>query len=306
MSLSILIPTYNHVCVRLVKELRRQAALARQNGVGESFEIIVSDDGSDDVDSVRSNSEIEKLPGCRYIINKVNRGRAANRNLLAREARHETLLFIDGDMEASRADYLETYLRNNLDAVLCGGYRVAERPDLQGRNLRYAYESRSQANSSAALRRLKPHQSFHTSNFITPREVALRYPFDERIRRYGYEDVLWGRTLQAAGVPVRHIDNPLTFSHFEPNADFVSKTEEGVSTLFAFRSELSGCSNILAAAARLQQLRLEKPFAAIFSKASKRIRKRLTGNKPSVSLFNIYRLGLFCALDCGRGTSRPT
>ena len=76
-ELSVLIPTYNHVCVPLVKQL---AQLLQISAV--SYEIIVADDGSTDVETVAENKTINDLPHCRYIIRQANVGRAAIRNFL--------------------------------------------------------------------------------------------------------------------------------------------------------------------------------------------------------------------------------
>ena len=100
-SLSILIPTFNDLCVNLVEGLRLQA-----EETGIAYEILVADDGSTDEDVVRQNNVISQWPNCRYLRHTDNIGRAAIRNLLARTAQHEWLLFIDSDMTLIRPDFL--------------------------------------------------------------------------------------------------------------------------------------------------------------------------------------------------------
>jgi glycosyltransferase involved in cell wall biosynthesis len=61
-EISILIPTYNHVCVALVSVLRQQALAA-----GVIHEVIVADDGSTQRDTVEANRAINEFPCCRYM-----------------------------------------------------------------------------------------------------------------------------------------------------------------------------------------------------------------------------------------------
>ena len=80
-ALSILIPTYNDLCVNLVGNLHQQA-----EAVGIMFEILVGDDGSTDTRVVADNKQIGQWEHCRYLIQPQNAGRAAIRNILAKEA----------------------------------------------------------------------------------------------------------------------------------------------------------------------------------------------------------------------------
>ena len=86
--LSILIPTYNYNTFPLVEELKNQAI-----ATGITFEIIVFDDGSTDEISLKENSNINTLDNCFFKISNKNIGRSAIRNLLAKTAKFENLLF---------------------------------------------------------------------------------------------------------------------------------------------------------------------------------------------------------------------
>ena len=104
-ELSILIPTYNCVCVELVRRLHQQAM-----ATGIDFEIIVADDGSVDVSTIQANRAIATLPHCQFIERSENSGRAAIRNFLAQEASHAYLLYIDSDMTVVSDDFVSRYL----------------------------------------------------------------------------------------------------------------------------------------------------------------------------------------------------
>ena len=101
-NLSILIPTYNNVCLELVKDLQVQASLLSDF----SYELLVADDGSTDKMTVKENLAINDLENCRYIEREKNEGRAVIRNFLAKEAKYEWLLFIDSNMNVINSQYL--------------------------------------------------------------------------------------------------------------------------------------------------------------------------------------------------------
>jgi glycosyltransferase involved in cell wall biosynthesis len=221
-----------------------------------------------------------------------NQGRAAIRNLLAQEARHEWLLFIDSDMLVCRPDYLQHYLTACQEAdVVDGGVEIAP---LQPGNLRSLYEKVSEQQHVVERRRQSPYQDFHTANFLIRRSLMLAHPFDLRFRRYGYEDVLLGKQLEQDGIAILHVDNPLLFGTFETNAAFVSKTEEGLRTLYHFRRDLQGYSRMLVHARRLAPIApLVRLWHRIFAKVE---RRHLTGQHPTIFVFHLYRLGYFLTL----------
>ena len=292
-SLSILIPTFNTVCVSLVTALQRQTARA-----GISYEIIVADDGSTDTATVEANKAINTLPHSLYIIRSKNEGRSRTRNFLASQARHDFLLFIDSDMTVRDDDYIERYVVTaESHDVVYGGYIVSGDSKALRGNLRYRYETANRRNGSAELRRRQPYHDFHTSNFIVRRQLFLRFPLDERFRRYGYEDVVWGKTLQQEGIAIEHIDNALGFETFESNTAFVSKTEEGLDTLHMFGSELRGYSHLLSTADSIRHLHMRGVMTLIYRLTAPTIKRQLQSNNPSLLLFKLYKLLYFCNID---------
>lgn len=286
-TLSILIPTYNDVCIDLVKSLHQQAFMTD----GLSFEILVGDDGSSDAEVISSNSVVNSFPRCRLIERGKNTGRAAIRNFLAREARGEWLLYVDSHMSVVRDNYLSTYLSHLGDHLVYGGYALPS--DGNRHNLRYLYERSCITGQDVKVRQSAPYSNFHTSNFMVRREVMLSHPFDERFRRYGYEDVLFGKTLHEAGVGILHIDNPVGFARFELNERFVAKTEEGLATLWTFRDELRGFSRLLSVCERLERWRVAWVFRLVHRVVGDALRRQLTGSRPTVTGFKAYRLGYF-------------
>jgi glycosyltransferase involved in cell wall biosynthesis len=289
--LSILIPTFNDVCVSLVHSLSQQAQQLSQL----DYEIVVADDGSTQADVLEDNRQLASEEHCRYIERGKNAGRSAIRNFLAQEAKGEWLLFIDADMQVLNPAYLQSYSNASTDweGIIYGGYEVA---DGSKDNLRFRYEKAAEPFHTVARRREQPYHDFHTSNFMIRRELMLAHPFDIRIRKYGYEDVLFGKEMQQMGIPIKHIDAPVVFNRFESNELFVQKTEEGLQTLRAFSDDLLGYSRLLDAVRKLQRFGL-CPFIRLMHRLfGPSVRRNLCSRHPSLFLFKAYKLGYFLSL----------
>ena len=287
-GISVLIPTFNQPCQELVKQLHMQLERASVD-----YEIIVADDGSTDQQTVEQNLQIACMPRCQYIVREKNSGRAAIRNFLAQTARYDDLLFIDSDMTVVSDCYIERYLKNNGDAVIDGGVAiVGDACALRG-NLRYLYEMAEEPHHTAPERQRSPYQHLHTANLMIRRELMLAYPFDERFRHYGYEDVLLGKTLRQHHVAIRHIDNPMGFCTFEANETFVLKTEEGLRTLYEFRDDLRGYSRLLTFVAGIHIPLVKTMIRFVFRLTGQAVRRNLCSARPNLSLFKFYKIGYY-------------
>lgn len=290
-SLSILLPTYNNCCLPFVKSLQEQAE--KINTAGFKYEIIIADDGSSDISSIDANSKINELPNCRFITRKENVGRAAIRNFLANEANYENVLFLDSDMKLFSDDFLLNYISHYDEDVVCGGLKIGGDPAKLKHNLRYKIEKKHEKNTSLIDRQNNEYQSFSTANFMTKRNIIIRIPFDKRFYRYGYEDVMWGKQLSNEGIHISHINNPVMFSTFDGNKQYVSKIETSISVLGFFKDELADFSQVISVAEKMKRNKLDKPFNLIFKLFRKAMRANLTSNHPIASLLNVYKLGLF-------------
>ena len=287
-ALSILIPTYNDLCVKLVDNLRQQAEEAAID-----YEILVGDDGSTETEVIGKNQTINRWPHCHYLRQAENTGRSAIRNFLAREAHHDWLLFIDSDMSMVRQGYLADYLAMEGAAVVDGGVIIVGDPEALKGNLRYRYEKASEHEHTVEMRRKNPYRDFHTANFLIRRDLMLAHPFDERFRYYGYEDVLLGKQFRTKGISIKHIDNPLGFSTFEENGKFILKTEEGLRTLHQFQTDLRGYSRLLTLVEGIHLpiiLSIIRCWHKLFGKWE---RKNLCGSHPSLRIFKLYKLGYY-------------
>ena len=231
-----------------------------------------------------------------------NVGRAQIRNVLISESRGDYVLLIDSDLFLCDDNYLYKYATSTADVVY-GGTRIggeglamvdneANTENLKG-NLRYIYEKKAEPSHRAAFRQLRPNQEISVCNLYARRDIMEAHPFDSRFKAYGYEDVLFGKRLAESGIEVTHIDNPVLINEFEPNSVFVKKTEEAILTLCRFEQDLEGYSNLktkVTTLGRYIPLSLFRLWHRIMKNKEKR---NLTGSKPSLLLFKLYKLGFF-------------
>ncbi|MBQ9293732.1 MAG: glycosyltransferase family 2 protein [Bacteroidaceae bacterium] len=266
LKLSVLIPTYNEDCSRLVRDLQAQ--------LPTDAEIIVGDDSPPH-----------------------NLGRSARRNALAEEARGEWLLFIDADAEVRSRSFIANYMAACSQApVVCGGtgnLPACPRPEAR---LRYDYEVRAEKRLTLQHRQAHPYDGFTTFNFLIRRDLFLSIRFDESLKHYGHEDTQFGLELKKRGVPVLHIDNKLTHLGIEDAADYLRKMETSLRTLASMSVEQKQNVRISKLALRLEHMHLLGPVRFVYSVSKSLLRKNLLGHRPSQVLFAFYKLGYYICL----------
>lgn len=302
-DLSILLPSYNNVCVSLVQALQRQAdALRGKLDKPFRYEIIVADDCSTDAACIDANRVIGDMLHCRYLRMEQNVGRAQIRNVLISESSGDYVLLIDSDLFLCDDNYLYKYATSTADVVY-GGTRIggeglamvdneANTENLKG-NLRYIYEKKAEPSHRAVFRQLRPNQEISVCNLYARRDIMKAQPFDSRFKAYGYEDVLFGKRLAESGIEVTHIDNPVLINEFEPNSVFVKKTEEAILTLCRFEQDLEGYSNLKTKVTTLGRYIPLSLFRLWHRFMKNKEKRNLTGAKPSLLLFKLYKLGFF-------------
>lgn len=289
-GLSILIPVFRDNCLKQVESLVAQCRKMAEYGL--KWEIIVADDGSP-VDESLVNSPIGRMENCSFIKRNRNYGRSSTRNFLVRLAHYDTLLFQDSGLQPSE-QLVEVYLRHAGQApVVCGSVEVAAEAMNRG-SLRAIYEDAYSRHATLKKLNRYPHQSFRSCNFMAARQVMIDHPFSEDIKKYGYEDVLFGKQLKESGVGVLHIDNPVRYVNIETNSQYMRKVDEAIATLYNYRAEVRGYSRLLALVERLQRLHLLGLVNVLGKLTVNAICKQLKGKRPSLLLFNVYR-GLMLA-----------
>lgn len=291
--LSILIPIFNFDVRPLVSDLHGQC-----EAVGIGYEILCFDDGST-TDFKFKNKEIWKRSNVIYREMPQNLGRSGIRNVLGKAARFEYLLFMDCDSKVVSPDFIQKYLRHAApDRLVYGGRCYADQPPADP-SLRFHWHyGRQREQSTAAERSRSPYHSFMTNNFLVPKPIFLDILFDETLRQYGHEDTLFGMELAKRQVPILHIDNPLEHIGLETVDAFLKKTEMGIENLVKLKREGKPIeTRLLSFFECCQKLGLAISLRWIFSISKKLLMKQLISRKPSLQVFDLYKLGILLQIE---------
>ena len=292
--ISICIPVYNFYVTELVENLSKQAATEKID-----IEILVVDDASEEPYK-QQNKKIENIQGVRYIQLTCNIGRSKIRNLLAREASFEYLLFMDCDAKAPTF-FLRNYIKSIQPGyVIIGGVSYSKVKPENKFILRWRYGIKRES-PKAIERNKNPYHSFKTFNFLIPKIVFKIAQFDEKILGYGHEDTLFGIELKKRKIPILHIDNPLIHLGLESNKCFLEKTRTGIQNL----RQLSLAHDI--PDEFIESISLIRVFKKMPNWSKRIIELKfylfkhllqylLEKGKAPILLFDLYKLGYLCSL----------
>jgi len=252
-------------------------------------EILVTDDASD----VKLN-ELSNFNNPFYTYEKLSKniGRSKIRNLLVEKSKFDYILFLDGDSGIPE-NFIKNYLQNiesNPNSVICGG-RIHEAELKNTGKLRYNYGMKFE-DTKSSVRSKKPYYSFMTNNFISPKAVLNKIPFNEELTKYGQEDTFFGYELKKNHVKIIHIDNPVFHLDLETNRKFIEKTKFSIENLILLKTKYPGFiefSKLLTNINnhKLFRLKLIKNVSAILSKLFEFITKN-TSNIFSFQLFKFF------------------
>jgi glycosyltransferase involved in cell wall biosynthesis len=289
--ISILIPVYNVTVFPLVQELSNQLKKANVEG-----EILVYDDFSDDVFR-KKNSTLTHLSQVLYKEMDKNYGRTFIRQLLAKDASFNRLLFIDGDSTIIDKNFLRNYFEaiGEQDNVYVGGrlYQPVE-PAACNKRLHWKYgtERESLKGRTTAL---------HTNNFCIAKDVFLQLNFPKEMSGYGHEDTWMELVLVEKQKTIEFIDNPVLHEGLEDTAVFLEKTKNALRNLLVlaniFGEKLVRNKIALYNLFYWQhKLGLSEIVRGMLNKKINKIEKKLLSCNPSLLDFDLYRLFYLTAI----------
>lgn len=293
--LSILIPTYNYNVFPLVKEVSEQCIAEKL-----SFEIIVLDDASQNFHT--ENNEINSLDNCSYSILNQNIGRSGIRNLLSTKASFDNLLFLDADVRIIIDQFIKNYINfirsNSNYGVVYGGIVYQECKPQNNQLLRWIYGNKREA-LSAEKRNENVYVSFLTLNFLIKKEIFSSVRFNEDIPNLRYEDLLFSFDLMKNKIPLQHINNQVVHNGIETSEVFMQKTNDSLKGLKFLLSknylpaDYAKISNVFNL---INQTKLLFLINFIYKMRKNSFEKNLLSSKPSLFIYDIYRLGYFSQL----------
>jgi len=293
--LSILIPTYNYNVFPLVKEVSEQCIAEKI-----SFEIIVLDDASQNFHT--ENNEINSLDNCSYSILNQNIGRSSIRNLLSTKALFDNLLFLDADVRMISDQFIKNYINfiksNSNYGLVYGGIVYQENKPNNDQLLRWIYGNKREA-LSAEKRNENVYVSFLTLNFLIKKEIFSSVRFNEDIPNLRYEDLLFSFDLMKNKIPLQHINNQVVHNGIETSEVFMQKTNDslrGLKFLLTKNYLPADYAKISAVFNLLNQTKLLFLIKFIYKMQKNSFEKNLLSSKPSLFIYDIYRLGYFSQL----------
>jgi glycosyltransferase involved in cell wall biosynthesis len=290
-EVSILIPVFNHDVRPLVEELHRQCQQLEL-----TFEILLFDD--DSAENVKSqNRTLSTIPSVIYRELPENIGRSAIRNLLATEAKYAYLLMLDNDCLPSGTNFMKAYMAaaEGQDIVVGGVSYTATTP-AKAYSLHYKYGQR--AAKPASIRQDNPYCDIYLSNALIKRDLFLQFRLCESLKHYGHEDTIFALRLKQQQIRVKHIENTALHLGLETTPVFLDKTEQAVENLVRLylRGEQVEQLKLVRAYKKLHTLHLDKTFSSVLPKFKRLFKSNFHSSSPSLFLFDMYRLQLFCSI----------
>lgn len=284
--LSILIPTYNTDITALVTSLLDQTRKA-----GVMYELIFCEDASTLYQE--QNSVLTALPNVRALKNESNLGRTATRSKLAKSAQYDWLLFLDADVLIANDEFIKNYLTASTsgDSIIVGGTSYVDIPP-KNKELRWKYGIKRES-KNAELRMENPSYII-SQNILVKKEVFINLNI-VKSRRYGLDNI-FSYQVYHQKINVLHIDNPIVHTGLEDNLIFLDKSLQAIDTLIHY--EHSGMistdfTSLQKAYQKLRKLRLDFVYPTIFSLFKLGIQNNIVSNRPSLFLFNLFRLNYY-------------
>jgi len=286
--LTVAIPIYNQDVRSLVQELSTQCLQANIE-----YEILCIDDASTQ-DYKMLNQEISTFKNVIYQELAQNIGRSKIRNLLAKKAKHPTILFLDCDSKIINPLFIQKYLNQSRHLIISGGRIYSdERPLDQNKILHWKYGKTIE--SKSARQRLKsPYLYFHSNNFIISKELFTTIQFDEAMSSYGYEDLQFAKMLEERAIDIHHIDNPVQHEQLDDYEAFLNKSKNGIHNLAVLyvnqnapQTRLIKFYNTLSSFGGLSLTKY------LWKLSSKYCYSSLSSNRPIMFIFQFLKLNQF-------------
>lgn len=294
--LSILIPTYNYNITKLVHELNDQLVT-----LNVDFEILCYDDASTNRELLKKNKTLNTLEKINYKILQNNIGRSAIRNLLAKDAKFDWLLFLDADVFPKDKNFIKNYIPHisKKHQIIYGGILYQESKPKSNELLRWIYGKKREA-LTHKQRNKNIYLSFLTLNFIVHKNVFKQVSFNEDIPNLRHEDTLFSYDLMKNNISVTHINNPTYHLGIENSNLFLKKSKESLDALNLFLEKKllpPNYTKITRVYFKLRKIKFNYLLSIVYLWFKSLMEKQLLSKYPSMLLFDFYRLSYFCHMN---------
>jgi len=288
MKISVCIPVYNFDVRSLVFELKKEIHDQKIDA-----EIILIDDASDG-NFIEINNELQDQVE-QFVFLEKNIGRSRIRNLFLKHTKGDYLLFLDCDVQIDNnyflANYLKEIAKDKGVEVIYGNFKIDPAYSQTLRN-RYSVDK-----EIFSIERSSDFALLKTVNFMIKREVFEKFPFNEDLKNYGYEDFVFAKTLEFANVKFLAIQNPLIHFDDTSNESFLSKTKTAIDSLCLLlqnsdNEKLIKDIKVYRVAKNIKNVKMKSTFLLLYSLMEKKIIMNLLSKNPNLKYLDMYKLGL--------------
>ena len=294
--LSILIPTYNYNVKALVSELHAQTTACDID-----FEILCYDDDSTNLELIEQNKSIELLTHTTYKVLDTNIGRSAIRNLLAKDAKYDLLLFLDADVIPVNDDFISKYITAFTEStqLIFGGVNYQDKKPNNEEMLRWVF-GRKREVVPLNERKKSVYLSFLSCNFIIKKEIFNSVNFNEEISLDAHEDLLFSFNLKENDISISHINNPIYHLGLESSEIYLKKSLKGVKASLSLAKENLihvEYTRIIRTFHKCKKIGINFFLAMMFPVFKNSFETNLLSKKPSLFIFDLYKLSYLCYIS---------
>ena len=181
--------------------------------------------------------------------------------------------------------------------VIFGGIAYVESNTDSSKTLRWTYGI-NREQKSIEERNKRPYASFISGCFLIKKELLLNITENMLLKGYGL-DILFSYQLKKSNAKILHINNPAIHLGLDTNEAYLKKSKQAVDILYYLtKNNLipTNYTSLLSHYNTLKKLGIKSLFGRFIITFNKPIETNLTGKKPNLFLFDLYRLGYLCRL----------
>lgn len=155
-------------------------------------------------------------------------------------------------------------------------------------------------------RKLNPYEIVFTWNLLVQKDTFLKYPFDETIKDYGFEDFLFLKELKKNNIKINQIENYCIHFNSDTSSQFVQKYHSSLQNLRSLIDskkidyEDTGLSRLYL---KTSKYGLHKFIAFCFPIFKNILFTILSSKYSNLFLFDLYKLGYFCKISRHKNVS---
>jgi len=292
--ISVLIPVYNYNIQPLLRSL-----ISQFETVNCDWEILLSDDASTKEVKTQNLNFIETLNSKQINLyqQKVNVGNAANRNFLITKATFDWLLFLDADVLPVNSNFISNFIKSmqSTSNKIIAGNIIYDTENPLPHLLRWKY-GKAKEQKSLKERKNETILNCRGANFAIKKALVKKVNFPILQEKYGFVDTRF--FLQFNENQIYVLENPVYHLGIEENSIFLNKTKKAIANALFLMNTDKELSTKISLVSKYKKVRTLKYFLSkVYLKLHEKIERNLESKKPSVFLFQIYKMLYLSYLD---------